>query len=182
MKPNKSSQQGLAMMPWFHRDFLASTQGWTAAESGLYFLLLGAQWEMGPLSEDPTQLASIARAPVKEFKAIWAKKVGCKFRSTPDGLINDRLEEHRKEALRRRDQHRNGAQQTNAKRWRSGSQSESQSESQSDALGESQSVSPPSPSPSPTGRVRACEGGDGGTEAPLASLPAPPSAAGRGYG
>ena len=101
----RQTTAGLAMMPWFHRDFLASTQGWTAAETGVYFLLLGAQWEMGPLPNNRAELASISRSTSKEFKAIWEKKVARKFRITPEGLVNDRLEEHRKEALRRRDQH-----------------------------------------------------------------------------
>jgi len=145
----RQTATGLAMMPWFHRDFLASTQGWTAAETGVYFLLLGAQWEMGPLPISRAELASIARSTPKEFKAIWEKKVARKFRVTPEGLVNDRLEEHRREALRRRDQHRRGARQTNARRWGT---------SLSDTLGESLSVSPPSPSPSPSPR-RLTKGG-----------------------
>jgi len=132
---------GLAMMPWFHRDFLAATQGWTATETGVYFLLLGAQWEMGPLPNDRVQLSSIARSTPKEFKTIWERKVARKFRVTAEGLLNDRLEEHRIEALRRREAHRVGARRTNAQRWGT---------SLSESLSESPSVSPPSPSPSPS--------------------------------
>jgi uncharacterized protein YdaU (DUF1376 family) len=140
---------GLAMLPWFHRDFLASTQGWTASETGVYFLLLCAQWEMGPLPNDRARLALIARSTPKEFKTIWEKKVSRKFMTTPRGLVNSRLEEHRCEALRRRDQHRRGALQTNEKRWGT-SLSDTHCESLSDTLSESPSVSPPSPSPSPS--------------------------------
>ena len=135
----RETVRGMAMLPWFHRDFLASTQGWSAAETGVYFLLLGAQWEMGPLPNNRAELASIARSTSKEFNAIWAKKVARKFRVTTGGLVNDRLEQHRREAMRRREQHRAGALQTNAKRW---------GPSLSETLGESLSVSPPSPSPS----------------------------------
>jgi uncharacterized protein YdaU (DUF1376 family) len=40
-------------LPWFHGDFIRATQGWTVFERGVYFLLLGASWEVGPLPEDP---------------------------------------------------------------------------------------------------------------------------------
>jgi uncharacterized protein YdaU (DUF1376 family) len=143
----------MAMMPWFHRDFLAATQGWTAAECGAYFLLLGAEWEMGQLPKDTTQLAAIARATPKEFKAIW-RRVGRKFSpSGNDGLINARLEQHRANALELREQHRKGAKETNEKRWGNRPPAADlvaeRSHSDQSAISQrSQCVSPPSPSPS----------------------------------
>jgi uncharacterized protein YdaU (DUF1376 family) len=144
-----TSSDGMPMMPWFHRDFLAATQGWTAGETGAYFLLLGAQWEMGPLPMDMVALASIARMTSKDFKAPW-KKIERKFELTPAGLVNARLEHHRAHAVERRDRHRRGALQTNAKRWGSSSAvvvpiAERVAERQA---GRSLSESPPSPSPS----------------------------------
>lgn len=159
-----TSATGLAMLPWFHRDFLAATQGWTTAECGGYFLLLGAQWEMGPLPSDATALASITRAKPKEFKALW-RKVRTKFIVSRNGLVNKRLEEHRLEALRLREKHRAGAARTNSVRWGEGrgetdtpiaeqSLSGSLGESLSGSLSESLSGSPPSPSPSPSIRSK----------------------------
>ena len=146
---------GMAMLPWFHRDFLAATQGWTLSECGAYFLLLGAQWEMGPLPDDLAALAAIARTSPKEFKAIW-RKVSRKFDATPEGLVNGRLESHRQKALELRNQHRTGAHQTNAKRWGNRTAeviplAERVAErSLCDTQSESLCVSPPSPSPSPS--------------------------------
>jgi uncharacterized protein YdaU (DUF1376 family) len=146
---------GMAMLPWFHRDFLAATQGWTLSECGAYFLLLGAQWEMGPLPDNQAELAAIARTSTRDFKAIW-RKVSRKFTATPAGLVNGRLEDHRRKALELRDQHRTGANQTNAKRWGNHTAAvipiaERLAErSLSDTHSESLCVSPPSPSPSPS--------------------------------
>jgi uncharacterized protein YdaU (DUF1376 family) len=87
-------------LPWFHGDFLRSTQGWTILERGVYFLLLGASWEMGPLPEDHRRLAGIVGAQLDEFDEAW-KTVRPKFVRTERGLINHRLEYHRgKQAIR----------------------------------------------------------------------------------
>jgi uncharacterized protein YdaU (DUF1376 family) len=87
-------------MPWFHSDFLRSTQGWTVNERGVYFLLLGASWEMGPLPDDRRRLAGIVGAQLDEFDEAW-KLVRTKFELTEKGLINRRLEIHReKQAIR----------------------------------------------------------------------------------
>lgn len=104
------------MMPFFVNAFVGATQGWTAAETGAYFLLLGAEWEMGPLPTDTTALANISRMTVKDFKVAW-KKISKKFRTSAEGLVNDRLEEHRRRSLELHQRHRLGAQQTNRKRW-----------------------------------------------------------------
>jgi uncharacterized protein YdaU (DUF1376 family) len=87
-------------LPWFHGDFLRATQGWTVTERGVYFLLLGASWEMGPLPDDRRRLAGIVGAQLDEFDDAW-KTVRSKFTLTDRGLINPRLELHRdKQALR----------------------------------------------------------------------------------
>jgi uncharacterized protein YdaU (DUF1376 family) len=106
-------RKSLPMMPWYPRDFLAATQGWSLCERGAYFLLLGAQWEMGALSKEPRELALIVGVGVSEFKAIW-RKVRPKFEDTHAGLVNRRLEVHRMEALHRSQAARQAAQE----RWR----------------------------------------------------------------
>ena len=87
-------------LPWFHGDFLAATQGWNITERGVYFLLLGASWEMGPLPDDRRRLAGIVGAQLEDFDEAW-KVVRPKFEVTEAGLVNRRLEQHReKQALR----------------------------------------------------------------------------------
>jgi len=140
------SAQGMAMMPWFHRDFLAATQGWTLPQTGAYFLLLGAQWEMGPLPNNLAELAAIARTSVREFKPLW-RKFGRKFAQAPEGLVNWRLEEHRQRSVQLRERRREGAALTNAKRLRNVIPlAERVAERPAERT---LSVSPPSPSPSP---------------------------------
>jgi uncharacterized protein YdaU (DUF1376 family) len=107
----------LAMLPWFHSSFLASTQGWTFEERGAYFMLLGAQWETGALPSEMNRLAGIVGVSPSTMKLLW-KRVGQKFVVNEDGLINRRLEEHRRTSVRLRDAKRRGAATTNAKKGR----------------------------------------------------------------
>ena len=110
------STDGLAMLPWFHSSFLASTQGWTFEERGAYFMLLGAQWETGPLPNEMNRLAAIVGIQLSTMKLLW-RTVGQKFKAIDAGLINERLEEHRQRSVTLRDAKRRGAAATNAKRW-----------------------------------------------------------------
>jgi uncharacterized protein YdaU (DUF1376 family) len=93
----------LPWLPWYHRDFLAATQGWTLFERGAYFMLLGAQWEMGPLPADPRRLAAIIGAQLKEFESVWPS-IRMKFAATDAGLVNLRLEDHRAVQLEKSEQ------------------------------------------------------------------------------
>jgi uncharacterized protein YdaU (DUF1376 family) len=102
----------MSYMPWFHSSFLASTQGWTLEERGAYFMLLGAQWESGPLSTDLNRLAGIVNVSSAKFRVLW-ETIGGKFNSTASGLINDRLEEHRTKSLWLSSRRRFGAAKTN---------------------------------------------------------------------
>lgn len=145
------SADSLPFVPWFHRDFLDATQGWTLQETGAYFLLLGAQWGSGPLPNDISRLAIIARTTPKEFRPLW-KRISRKFSETADGLVNERLEEHRGNSLELRKTRRTGAAKTNHKRW--GTPLQSDVVPIAERFGErvaerSLGVSHPSPSPSP---------------------------------
>lgn len=84
-------------VPWFHGDFLRSTVGWTLLERAACWMLICAQWEIGPLPTDPARLASIVGIDVAQMTELWAV-VGQKFPPNLDGrggLLNPRLEEHR---------------------------------------------------------------------------------------
>src|SRR5579863_3400301 len=105
----------MPMMPWFHSSFLAATQGWKPLERFSYFMLLGAQWETGPLPAEIGRLAAIVGVPVSEFKLLW-KTVAKKFEATDTGLVNERLEYHRQKALELQASRQRGAAKTNARR------------------------------------------------------------------
>jgi uncharacterized protein YdaU (DUF1376 family) len=87
-----------ARLPWFPRDFASSTRGWSLLERGLYRELLDASWDLGSLPTDETQLKRITGVTDAEWRKAWPL-VRSKFRECGSELVNDRLEEHRAEAL-----------------------------------------------------------------------------------
>lgn len=89
----------LPYVPWFHGDFLRSTVGWTLMEQAVYWKLLCAQWEIGPLPVATNRLASIAGLDVDEFLQVW-QEVQKKFNRLDAGTINERLVNERMEAHR----------------------------------------------------------------------------------
>lgn len=138
--------ESLVMMPWFPRDFLSATRGWTITEKGVYRELLDAQWELGALPADPEELRRLIGATDKEWAVGW-KRCAAKFGPIDAGLRNERLEQHRSKSLDLVERRRKGARSTNAKRWQSDSQSGSQSESLSERSANRPAVaSDPSPS------------------------------------
>jgi len=83
-------------VPWYHGDFLRSTAGWTLLERATYWMLLCAEWESGPLPNEPYRLAGIAGLHADEFLVLW-QHIGHKFVKLADGrLANERIEMHRK--------------------------------------------------------------------------------------
>jgi uncharacterized protein YdaU (DUF1376 family) len=102
------------MTPWFPffgRDFLAATTGWTAEERGHYLTLLIVQWEQGSLPDDPKRLELISPG----LKGCW-KTVSDKFPVWKDGRRrNTRLEHERSKSHERSERARQSASQ----RWAS---------------------------------------------------------------
>lgn len=86
--------ESLAMMPWFPRDFLASTRGWSLIQKACYRELLDAQWDLGVLPDDPDELQALCGATPKQWFEAW-EKVCTKFVAVQGGLKNERLELHR---------------------------------------------------------------------------------------
>lgn len=98
--------KSLPRMPWFPRDYLASTRHFSLAERGAYSDLLFMSWEMGPLPGDPIRLARLLGCNPQEFEHIW-EIVREKFCDCMDGtgrLINVRLEQHRQQVNKWREQ------------------------------------------------------------------------------
>lgn len=85
------------MMPWFPRDFLAATRGWSLVERAVYRELLDAQWEIGRLPMDADELARTISATRTEFDTGFSRCAG-KFAKKNGGLVNERLEQHRRKA------------------------------------------------------------------------------------
>jgi uncharacterized protein YdaU (DUF1376 family) len=142
--------ESLAMMPWFPSDFLAATRGWSVTATGVYRALLDAQWELGALPEDPSELRALIHATPKEWADGW-KRCESKFPIVAGARQNQRLEEHRVKALQLQDRRRRGAIATNAKRWANGGDEDSLSDrsaSRSDVAQRVGERSHPSPSPS----------------------------------
>lgn len=77
--------------PFFGRDFITATSGWTAEERGHYVTLLIVQWEQGGLPDDVKRLELISPG----LKGCW-KTVAEKFPVWKDGKRrNTRLEHER---------------------------------------------------------------------------------------
>lgn len=98
--------------PFFGRDFLTATSGWTAEERGHYVTLLIVQWEQGGLPDDATRLELISPG----LSGCW-KTVQEKFPKWNDGKRrNIRLEHERSKSHERSER----ARQSASKRWESG--------------------------------------------------------------
>lgn len=85
------------MMPWFPQNFSASTRGWSLSERAVYRELLDAQWEMGPLPNDPEVLARIVHLTCTEFVPLFSK-CASKFAVKNGCIENKRLEQHRRKS------------------------------------------------------------------------------------
>lgn len=91
--------KALPRMPWFPRDYLASTRHFSLAERGAYSDLLFLSWEIGPLPNDPVRLARLLGCSPQEFEHVW-EVIQEKFCDCGDGtgrLVNIRLEQHRRQ-------------------------------------------------------------------------------------
>lgn len=91
------AQKPLAMMPWYPRDFMASTRGWPLIPAAIYRELLDAQWDIGSLPVSIAELRELSRASPSEWKAGWPR-VEAKFPIDGNCRKNLRLEEHRRKS------------------------------------------------------------------------------------
>jgi uncharacterized protein YdaU (DUF1376 family) len=66
------AEEGFPMLPWFPGDFMRSTRAWPLEARGCYRELLDAQWDMGFLPADTTQLREIVRATVRQWNIAWS--------------------------------------------------------------------------------------------------------------
>lgn len=142
------AQQVDHYIPFFGRDFYASTAMWTAAEVGHYIRLLVIQWDSGALPADLDRLELVSPG----VGSVW-KLLQTKFPVCQDGLRrNARMEEHRAKAQELKEKRANsgrkgGKQKANPKQTpkQNGSKTEA-----NDLANDLAKTKPPSPSPSPS--------------------------------
>ena len=91
--------------PFFGRDFLTATTGWTAEERGHYITLLIVQWEQKALTDDLKRLELVSPG----ITSCWAV-VSEKFPVCGDGRRrNTRLEHERSKSHERSERARQSA-------------------------------------------------------------------------
>ena len=144
-------------IPFFGRDFYASTAMWTAEEVGHYIRLLVIQWDSGGLPAELDRLELVSPG----VSRVWPL-LSLKFPPCDDGLRrNPRMEEHRAKAFElkelRSQAGREGGSKSQANRKQTGKQTGKQNASKPQANSEANGqangqakVKPPSPSPSPS--------------------------------
>jgi uncharacterized protein YdaU (DUF1376 family) len=142
------ANRDLPMMPWFPRDFIASTRHLAFAERSLYRELLDYQWELGRLPTNEVQLSRLVGLTVEEFTALWAA-IADKFELIDGGYLNNSLERKRLESMELKQARSKGAQSANARRYAQRPVSDTLSD-QSPIRSATSERSPPSPSPSPS--------------------------------
>lgn len=90
----------LPWMPWFPGDFLSSSkvQRMSLAEQGAYRRLLDFQWMDGLIPSDPEEIARLLGVPIGEANGLW-RRIGQCFEPCDGGLINRRLDQHRRKSI-----------------------------------------------------------------------------------
>ncbi len=137
-------------IPFFGRDFLTATMGWTAEERGHYLVLLITQWEQGSIPAEADRIELMSPGVCK----CWGT-IAPKFPVGPDSLRrNQRMEEHRARAEGLRRARSQAGAKGNRARWgdREVIANESQRDRKAIDLRIANTIakaSPPSPSPSP---------------------------------
>jgi uncharacterized protein YdaU (DUF1376 family) len=107
---------GQPFMPLFFGDLLAATPTWDGEERAVYVLLLAYQWTAGPLPNDVKRLAKMCQYDAKRFAALW-QTVGPKFSLCGDGLLNERLEQHREKSVKLSEKNASSGKKGAAARW-----------------------------------------------------------------
>jgi uncharacterized protein YdaU (DUF1376 family) len=109
--------KGFPYVPLYWGDFLRSTAGWTFTERAAYLMLLCTQWETGALPNDLGRLAAIIGIEQPEMSALWPL-LSTKFKNTRAGLVNRRMEEHRRSYLEFRRRQSEGGRKGASARWK----------------------------------------------------------------
>lgn len=93
-----AARDRLDWFPFFTKDFMDGTSTMSNAEVGAYTRMLAHSWGNGPLPRDEVKLARIVHVGVAGLRKLW-ETVGEKWRPTPAGWVNDKLEQVRAKQL-----------------------------------------------------------------------------------
>ena len=93
-----SDLKPMPRMPWYPRDFAASTRTWPFIARAIYRELLDVSWDVGGLPAESETLRAMLGVSVGDWRKA-CPLVMAKFIAGDDGLLrNSRLEHHRQEA------------------------------------------------------------------------------------
>jgi uncharacterized protein YdaU (DUF1376 family) len=109
----------LPVMPFFVRDYIASTRHLTLEQRGAYTDLLFFQWDTGPLPAETNELARMLGASPEQFSSIWSS-IGSKFKTVNGTIQNLRVEIERKKSRKKRKVYREKAKTAANARWHKG--------------------------------------------------------------
>jgi uncharacterized protein YdaU (DUF1376 family) len=130
-------------IPFFGRDFLASTAGWTAEERGHYVTALIVQWEQGSIPDSLERLEIVSPGIGRAWEILEPKFPVCQ-----DGRRrNARMEEHRAKAESLKEARAEAGRIGGRSRQANGKQTASKTQANGQA-NDLAKIKPPSPSPS----------------------------------
>jgi uncharacterized protein YdaU (DUF1376 family) len=101
----------------YAREWLASTSRLTLAAQGALQRLRDTEWSEGPLPDDPKKLARILGITIPEFKVLW-DELQPWFVKQDGGLVNQQLEEYRRDREQYRTEQRARGTLGAQARWR----------------------------------------------------------------
>jgi uncharacterized protein YdaU (DUF1376 family) len=107
----------LVYLPWFPRDFYASTRGWPLIARGIYRELLDLQFEQKSIDFSPENLRKAIGASRKEWQIAWPL-IEPKFPQGADGRRrNRRLDQHLTTSLEKAEKSKARATTAARARW-----------------------------------------------------------------
>lgn len=138
--------------PWYIERFDRSTYGWSVTARGVYRELLDAQWKLGGLPIDPSELRVLVHATPEEWKIAW-KRCEEKFPIVDGHRVNERLDIIKAETLEKTTKTKGKARDAATERWRRYRQSKAASDASSNAQSNAPSINNDAPSIAPSNAI-----------------------------
>jgi len=111
------ASSSLPFYKWFPGDYQRETRGWPLEARAIYRELLDAEWDIGPLPDDPELLREMVRATEEQWRTGWPVVAPCFLRHR-GRRWHARLEELRANALASLKKRQASSQVAHAARWR----------------------------------------------------------------
>lgn len=107
---------GINWVKWCPRDFQASTRGWPFEARGVYRELLDAQFDLGSLPEEESELRTIVGCSQAHWNKAWIY-VESKFPLWGGRRLNPRMKEEREDSESRHAEAVENGRKGADKRW-----------------------------------------------------------------